>query len=418
MRQCTQHVSALVLSILVLSSSLSRADNWPRFRGPNGTGISPDKNIPTQFSDKDGVLWKTPLPGTGNSSPIVWENNLFLQAAPSKEVRQLLCINTADGKTVWAQSLPGSAAKVHAKSSLASSTPASDGERVYTLFWDGQDVSLVAYDFQGKLLWKQGLGSFTSQHGFGTSPMIVDGKVVVNNDQDGIANLLAFDAVTGKEAWHVARPAFRTCYSTPFIHEENGEKELIVASTAGFTGYNPHSGSENWKWTWTFDKMPLRTVGSPIFSQGMIFCGSGDGAGDRHMVAVRREGKGDVSKTNLVWEKKKTLPYVPSMLAWGDHIYYVNDRGEAGCIVAKTGKEVWSERLGKPICSSPVLIDGKIYAASEDGEVYVFAAAPEYKLIAKNNMGEGIMASPAVANGRLYIRGKTQLFCIGKGEAK
>ncbi|HEV3236536.1 MAG TPA: PQQ-binding-like beta-propeller repeat protein, partial [Gemmataceae bacterium] len=248
---------------------------------------------------------------------------------------------------------------------------------------------------------------------------VVDDKVILNNDTDKFAKLLAFDAKTGKPAWQVDRPSFRTCYSTPFVLEKPGApKELIVASTAGITCYDPKEGKTKWSYTWSFDGMPLRTVASPIASQGLIFSNAGDGSGDRHMIAVKANGEGDVTKTNLAWENKKSFPYVPTLLAQGDYLYYIADNGFAGCCVATTGESVWHERLGGSMSSSPVLIDGKIYAISEAGDVFVFEAKPKFKLLAKNALGEGVFATPAVADNRLFIRASDHLFCIGKKEPK
>ncbi|HEV3204345.1 MAG TPA: PQQ-binding-like beta-propeller repeat protein [Gemmataceae bacterium] len=394
--------------------------DWPRFRGPNGTGIALDKGIPVQWSETNGILCKTPIPGTGHSSPIIWGERIFLQSsAADGSERRLFCLDATDGKVLWSEAMPAKRAHINRSNSMASSTPATDGKRVYTMFWDGQEIFLSAFDFTGKMLWKQSLGGFISQHGPGTSPMVVGDKVFVANDQDGSSELFALDANTGSVIWKVPRKAYRACYSTPFVLEKPGQKpELIVGSTAGITSYQPDTGEVNWSWTWKFDNAPLRTVASPIFSQGLIFASSGDGSGDRHTVVIKADGKGDVSSTNLVWENKKKLafPYVPSFLAWGDHLYFVNDKGFAKCVKANTGEIVWDERLGENISASPILINGNIYAASERGTVYVFPAAPQYSLLAKNSMGEDVMATPSVANNRLYIRGKNHLFCIGKGQ--
>ena len=397
----------LLACLLLTAGPFAGAADWTRFRGPNGTGVAADKNVPVQWTEQN-ILWKVVLPGGGHSSPIVHGDKVFLQSADAKS-RMLLCLDAKDGKLLWNKSVPGGTAKTHAKSSLASSTPATDGERVYCYFWDGKDVSLSAYDFKGNPVWHRVLGEFTSQHGAGASPMVVDGKVIVNNDQDGKSELIALDAKTGKPAWQVPRPPFRACYSTPFLLEKSGNTELIVVSTAGVTSYNPKTGGQNWHWEWKFDGMALRTVGSAVAEGGIIFAGSGDGSGARHMVAVHDNGKG------LVWEEKKTMPYVPCMLTLGDHLYYVNDRGIAGCIAARTGKEIWSQRLpGTGVFASPIMVDGKIYACSEDGSVTVYEAAPVFKQLAKNSLPEPILASPAVANDKLYIRGKTTLYCIGK----
>jgi outer membrane protein assembly factor BamB len=408
----------VVLFGIVGSAQQAFGSPWPRFRGPNGMGIVADRDVPVQWTDKEGVLWKTALPGLGNSSPIVWGEQMFLQSATQDgKERLLLCLNVADGKILWSQSIPGSRAHINPKNSWASSTPATDGQRIYTLFWDGAKVFVHAFDFQGKHLWSHDLGRFTSQHGPGTSPIVHEDMVFVANDQDGASAVYALDARDGKVVWQAARPAFRACYSVPCLLEKPGQPtQLIVASTAGITSYNPSNGSVNWKYSWTFTGMALRTVACPVCTDGLVFANSGDGSGARHLIAVKSGGTGDVSATNLAWEwrKNRPFPYVPTMLTWGDHLYFVNDRGDAGCVVAKTGDVVWTEHLCEAITASPVLIDGKIYAISEDGVVYVFEAAPSFKLLAKNTLGEPVSASPAVANNRLFIRTKTHLLCIGK----
>jgi outer membrane protein assembly factor BamB len=410
-----------VIPILATATFLSSgvwASDWPRFRGTNGAGIAADKNVPIQWTEAN-TLWKTPIPGQGNSSPIVWGNHVFLQSADTTgKERYLICLSANDGKILWTRAVPSSKAYIHPLNTWASSTPCTDGQYVYALFWDGSAVSLYAFDFQGIQIWKHDLGGFTSQHGPGASPIVDDGKIFFLFDQDNdywltpSSKLVALDAMSGKTVWEVQRRAFRACYSTPFIldNSERG-RELIVGSTAGIAAYQPQSGKENWSWTWTFDRMPLRTVGSPIFGQGLIFANSGDGSGERNAVAVR---PGDHGSAKLVWENKKILPYVPSMLAWEDYLFAVNDKGLAVCYLGKTGKPVWNEHLANGFSASPVLIDGRIYALSEDGEVFVFPAVANFKLLGKNSIGEKVRATPAVANDRLFIRGQQHLFCIGQ----
>jgi outer membrane protein assembly factor BamB len=404
-----------VMSGIFLGLALAAlAADWPRFHGADGSGIAADKTIPVQFTAKSGLLWKSAIAGDGNSSPIIWGNKVFLQTAKPDE-RSLVCLSAEDGKVLWSKTVPGSKATIHNLNSLASSTPATDGERVYTLFWNGKTIAMVAFDMDGKQLWERDLGGFKSQHGVGASPVVYNGLVFLNNDQDGKATLTALHAKDGKIAWQVPREAFRACYSTPFILKE-GDKpaELIVTSTAGIAGYEPSTGEEKWNWAWKFDGMALRTVGSSVYLNGVVFATSGDGKGDRHAVAVKKGEKGDVSKTNLLWENKKQLPYVPTMLPWGEHVYFVNDAGMAGCVEAKTGKVVFYERLAGKAYASPVLIDGKVYVVSEKGDVLVFAAEPKFKVLGKSSVGEPVIASPAVANGKLYIRGAQHLFCVGK----
>jgi outer membrane protein assembly factor BamB len=406
----------LPLAAALVAGLLTAAD-WTRFRGPNGTGIVADKDVPVKWTEKE-VLWKTPLPGTGHSSPIVVKGKVFVLTATSTE-RMLVCLDAGSGKKLWAKTAAGRDARKHTKSSFASATPCSDGERIYCVFWDGRRVALYAYDFAGELKWKRDLGAFTSQHGPGFSPVFHDGKVFVNNDQDGSAVLQAFHAKDGKPAWEVKRPAFRACYSTPFLHEQGpAGTELIVTSTAGISAYNPADGAEVWKFTWSFTGMALRTVGSSVAADGMVIACSGDGSGARSMIAVKIGSKGDITRGNPVWEKDtpRGTPYVPCVLAHQGHLYTINDDGTAICYETKTGNEMWRKKLmDGNVSSSPLLIDGKVYAVAENGDVHVFPATPEgCKPLAKNRLGELVYSTPAVVGGRLYVRGGKHLFCIGK----
>lgn len=403
----------VVFLALTSSGFTAQAENWPRFRGPNGEGIAHDKHVPIQWTETEGIAWRAEVPGSGNSSPIVWGDRIFLQSATEKE-RMLLCLSAHNGKVLWTQTVAGNKGKINPKNSLASSTPATDGKRVYALFWDGQDIALHAIDMDGKPLWHHNLGGFISQHGPGMSPMVVGDRVILTNDQDVSSVLIALNANDGKTAWEAPRKHFRACYSTPFLLEKPGAApELIVGSTAGLTSYDPSTGKENWSWDWKFDGMALRTVASPIHSQGIIILNSGDGSGARHTVAVKAD-----KKPSLVWQVKRDFPYVPCLLISDDMLFSVTDGKEGGiamCHALKTGKLIWRERLDcGDVSASPVLIDGKIYVSSEQGDVLVYEAGPQYKLLAKNTLGEAIFATPAIADDRLYIRGAQHLFCIAK----
>jgi outer membrane protein assembly factor BamB len=236
-----------------------------------------------------------------------------------------------------------------------------------------------------------------------------EGIVFVNFDQDGEAAIIAVDAKTGKRRWAVPREAHRACYSTPMIRERGKQSELIVTSTTSIAAYEPQTGKEIWKWSWS--PRGLRTTASSIMNDGLIFAAGGDGSGERHFVAVKLPDASSPAP-GLAWELKKGTPYVPCPLYHDGHLYWVNDRGFAGCVEAATGKEVWNERLADTFHASPVLIDGRVYAPNEKGVVYVFEAKPKYKLLAKNDLKEVIAASPAVADGRIYIRGEKHLFCF------
>ncbi|MEZ6140185.1 MAG: PQQ-binding-like beta-propeller repeat protein [Zavarzinella sp.] len=415
--------SLMTLFLASVSMLAAQAEDWTRFRGPEGLGAANDQNIPTSLTEKT-TLWRVEIPGRGYSSPIISKGKLFTQSAGEKgDKRLMLCYDANNGKQLWSKELTGKFAKTHAKNSLASSTPTADGERVYAIFWDGAEISLSAWDYEGKQLWSNNLGKFASQHGAGLSPIVAGGKVIVNLDQDGKAELQAYDATSGKLAWSQPRKAYRACYSTPFILKKEKEEELIVASTAGVTSYNIETGSTNWNWTWTWEAKgkgkisALRNVGGPIYHNGLIYAISGDGGGDRHMVAVKSDGSGDVTKSALAWEMKTGTPYVPMPVAKDGMLFWITDKENvAYCADAATGKVHWKERLGGSgqVYTSPILVNGAIYSINENGQVFVFKAAKEFEMIDQSDLKEGVYASPAVANGKLYIRGEKTLICFGK----
>jgi outer membrane protein assembly factor BamB len=433
----------LALLALALAAPALVAADWPRFRGPNGLGTAPDKDIPVDFGPSD-VRWKTPIPGTGHSSPIVSKGKAFLQTASAdKRQRALVCIDAGTGRIAWTREVPASpkidwsarslkktSANTHDLNSHASSTPAADGERVYAVFWDGVGISLTAWTFAGDRLWTRDLGRFVSQHGPGLSPIVVGDRVILNIDHDELAEVAAFDARTGETVWKKSRQAYRACYTTPFVLDRDGRQEVIVSSTAGITAYDPKDGAVIWNWTWVWKPGPaapkgkkggsggpLRQVGGPIYHDGLVFAISGDGGGDRHMVAVQAGPAGDITDSGLVWERKRETAYVPMVLASGPYLFWVTDKeNRAFCVEAKTGKVVWDERLAgsDQVTASPILVDGRVYSVNTAGRVTVFEAGPKFIRLADNDLKEQVYASPAVADGRLYIRGVNHLFCIGK----
>jgi outer membrane protein assembly factor BamB len=415
-------------ALLLLVAGLCSAGNWDRFRGPNGNGDGGDFTLPDTLT-KDNVIWKIEVPGIGHSSPVIWGDKLFVQtSATDGSSRSLVCFNALTGEKLWSEGIKASSVTkgvggIHNLNSLASSTPATDGERVYTVFWDGKRLIAVAYTFAGKEVWKKDIGTFAGDHGFGGSPVVSDGRIFLNNDQgvkegDGTpSSLLALDAKSGEVLWKMPRKSFRACSSAPVVNDRpDGKKEVLVSSTAGLAGYDPATGKEIWSYTWSFDANNLRTVASPIVSNGLVIANSGEGGGARSCLAVKLGGTGDVTreKDRQAWVVTRNFPYVPTILAKGEHLFYVSDKGQAGCYEARTGKEVWNKRLSDGFWASPVLVGDKIYAVDARGELYVFKAATTYTPVGKFELGEPVTASPAVANDRLYIRGNHHLFCLGK----
>ena len=400
-----------IVVTLAFALTLPAAD-WARFRGPNGTGVAAGPLPPT---DAAALLWKAAIPGRGVSSPIVVGGKVFLQSASDDGVkRSLVCLDAATGKEAWTRELPGKAAKRHAKNSLASGTPACDGERVYAVSWDGAAITLYATGVDGKEAWSQSLGGYVSQHGPGISPVVYGGVVYVNVDDDEGAVLKAFDAKTGVSKWTADRKPHRASYSTPFLLERPGKAaQLILGTTTEVTAYDPATGKVMWAFplVWAKGQMPLRVVGSPVYAGGLVVCACGDGGGSRYAVGIDPEGKAP----HKVWELKKNTPYVPCMLEKDGLLFWIADNGIAACAEAKTGKVLWEERVSvKDVTASPILVGNEILVISEQGQVFVLKAAREYDLIRTGDIGQSVLASAALADGKLYVRGATHLFCYGK----
>lgn len=394
-------------------------DSWTRFRGPNGSGHGSGLTLPSEFNEQF-IRWKVPLPGVGHGSPVVCQGRIYLQASENQGSERLIfCLDATSGKILWKRSILGKrAAAMHQKNSLASGTAATDGERVFFCHWDGQTVQLAAYSCtDGKPLWTFPLGKHVSQHGAGYSPILAQGRVIVAYDADNHAEVFCIDAATGEKRWSQPRKNFRACYSTPLIRTGKPQDELIVTSTAGISAYSLFDGRKTWEMDWPFAGKPLRSVSSPVLCENdILLAACGDGGGDRDTIALQLPA-GDISQDReprLIWQLRRDIPYVTCLLEHQQHIYYVADKGVAGCLDLQTGKECWAQRLSGNFTSSPLIIDNHIFAVNENGELFIFDAnAEKYHLRGRLKLNEDVLATPALANGCLYIRGKQHLFCLG-----
>jgi len=405
------------LLLLALAGSDAVAQDWTRFRGPNGTGVSESKNIPVTWTEKD-FKWRIKLPGESHSTPVAWGDHLFLESAVGLE-RMLLCIQKSDGKEVWSKKYPMATNPKHKLNSFASSTPAVDAERVYASFADAEKFLVKAWDHAGKELWTADLGPFKAQHGLGASPVVYDGKLIVTNDQDGESFIVALDVKTGKQVWKCPRRNSEqsTAYGTPTILERKGMPTQILTTSAvhGISGLDAKTGAMIWE-AKVFDK---RAVSSPVVVGNLVFGSCGSGGGGNYVAAVKLGGKGDVTSSHLAYTVKASAPYVPTPVASGDRLYWVSDDGVATCVEASTGRIVWKERVSEkptdkyPWYGSPVLADGKIYAVASRGEVVVLAAADEFKLLARNPLGEGSHSTPCIDGDRIYFKTFSHLVCLG-----
>lgn len=405
----------LVVSAYLITS-VAHADNWSRFRGPNGTGIAHDQNLPDMITEEH-ISWVKDLPGMGHAAPVIWGNKLFVTSATEGGLtRSLYCLDAATGDEQWVRTIEMNRSHKHQKSSWASSTPTTDGELVYVSFADKEQYRLYAYDFTGQKVWERSLGQFESQHGQGTSPILYKNMIFLANDQDGPSTVVAFDKKTGETIWSTERQSRRVSYATPLLLKpQNGEPaQLIVSCGAmGITSLNPETGDMFWQ-TGEFDH---RTVGSPIYSDGMIVQTCGGGGQGKYLIAINpHAAKPDESQPEFetLYERKKRLPYVPTPVAYQGHLYLCNDGGIANCLDLKTGKNIWTKRIGGKYTSSPICVDGKLYMLSEEGELVVISASPEYKLWGKLKLNDPSHSTPSAANGRLYVRTFHKLFALGK----
>ena len=405
---------ASVVSLTCLPCE-SSAQEWTRFHGPNGQGVVPDATLPDAWSAED-YAWTVDLPGQGNSSPTLWGEKLFLFSAdPTTATRYALCYDANSGEKLWQKDFPSTPHHLHGRNSYASCTPACDAERVYFAWSTETETLLTALDHDGELVWSVDLGPWVSQHGFATSPMLVDGLVVLNANQEGVrlppgvrpgkSYLVAFDAETGVEKWRVARKSTNLSYSVPCVRAtDDGSTELVCSTTSeGLFAVDPRTGKINWE-IGVFDK---RTVSSPVLAGGYVFGSTGSGGGGNYIVAVK---PGD--EPAEAYRERTAAPYVPTSVTDGDLMYLFNDRGVVSAIEIATGEVVWRERASGEFSSSPVLIGDKVLCVNDAGEALVLRASDEYEKLGSTSLGQPSRATPAVANGCVYFRTDAKLLCL------
>jgi len=412
--------------VLLALSSLAAADQpqWPRFRGQNGAGISDAKTIPTTWTDKD-YNWTVKLTGMGYSSPVVCGRKIFLTSTDKQATRIIQCVSADDGRTLWRKEYKSKTHKMHRDNSYAAATPALDSERIYVTWSKPSQVTLAALDHDGKEIWMRDLGPYVGLHGSGVSPIVVGDMVVLANDQEdmkwygfmsdkskGDSFLLAVDGKTGKTRWKIPRRTTLGAYGTPCVRKRpDGKLELIFTSTAyGFTALDAATGKVNWE----IPKIFLdRCAGSPIVADGLVIASYGRGNYGSLLVAVRPGSAG--SRAKVVWKMDKSdkPPLVPTSLAIGGRLFCLTDQGIATCLDLKTGRRIWQEKLSARFYASPVCVNGILYCISKKGVMHVFPAADKYKLLARIELGEKGYATPAIADGVMYIRTDTKLMSLG-----
>jgi outer membrane protein assembly factor BamB len=379
-----------------------QAENWPRYRGADGSGVSLEKGFPASWSQGD-YEWVAELPGEGHSSPVIWDRDLFVTTATDEgRLRYLMCLDAVTGAIKWSRVSGFNTNPKHNKNSFASSTPATDGERVYVAFADEERFGLAAYDFDGNLVWRNWLGPFLSRHGQGTSPIVFEDLVIIPNDQDGPSSIVAYDRRNGRLVWSTLRAAREASYATPLILESKGRKpQLICLSGAtGLSSLDPWSGALNWSTA----ELPARTVASPTYASGLVYAICGQGGKGVRLIGVDPTGAGAVETTHVKFRREKDIPYVPAAIGVEDSVFLWTDNGVVICLDPKTQKTRWQERVGGNFSGSPICVDGKLYCIEESGKVIVVAAGTEFRQLGENPIGDPSYSTPAVANGRMYLR--------------
>ena len=406
----------------ILCSGVARGEDWPWFRGPSRQGMSQEKGVPTQWSATSNVRWKTPIPGAGWSSPIVFGNRLFLTTAlDDGSSFHMICLDRLTGRVIWDKELTRQkAGHKQQYNSYATPTPATDGTRVYVPVCDGR---ILAVSLEGKVEWTNSdFDYYYSEHGLAVSPVLYENLLIVPFDWSSPppdtkvgwqvawdkAVILAVDKSTGKTRWRGSRGSSRIAHVTPQIVKVDGQDQLVSGAGNVIQGFDPKTGER----LWTVSSPGEGVVPSVVTGEGLVFTASG--FGESRICAVRLGGRGDVTKTHTVWESREDVPKMSSMLYVSSRLYLATETGVAKCFKAATGEVLWRERLGAKFSASPVWADGKIYFLAENGKMTVVEDGPTFKMVAQNELGEKCCASPAISQGNLFIRTDKALYCIGK----
>ncbi|HZS09079.1 MAG TPA: PQQ-binding-like beta-propeller repeat protein [Blastocatellia bacterium] len=449
-RISTITLSALIIGLIALSSDQPRVGdaagntNWPQWRGPGGQGISTEKNLPVEWNETKNVQWKAAIPGLGYSQPIIWGKKIFLTTAieggpapadhkppvhiyANQEFKhpewvgsdklhtfKVLCLDRDTGRVLWDKtSYEGPVYDHrHRRGTYAAPTPVTDGKYVYAYF--GSE-GMYCYDFDGRLVWEKKLGGIgTMGMGVGTSPVLYENLVILLCDQEFIPKdsfIMALDKKTGREVWRVPRQV-GVSWATPVIAKTPQRAELITSGNEFIVSYDPTTGKELWR----ASGLKSHAIATPVVGDNMVIVSSGFPS--KRVIAIRLGGSGNLDDTDkIAWKYDKGTAYVPSPILYGDYVYLMSDAGILTCLDAKSGAIVY-EGGRVPVATkfygaSPVAFDGKILLTCDDGDTFVIKAGPKHEVLGTNTIGEPCRTSPAIADGRLFIRGEKHLFCIG-----
>ncbi len=425
-----------LILVMVLPAA---ADNWPQWRGPAGDGVCRETAVPLAWSKHFGMAWTCPLPGWGTSTPVVWGDAVFVTSQENNERLLLLRIDKKTGKIAWTQEAgrerspqvdlfrkQGDARrhqKFHRDHNYATPSPATDGERVIVHFGNGD---LAAYDFDGKQIWRRNLqkdhGEYTIWWGHGNSPLLYKDLVISACMQDSCADLpgkpsesyvVAHDKRTGKEVWKTLRMTgakAERCdsYTTPIVFQNNGRDEIVVMGGQMVDAYDPATGKQLW---YLPGLTGIRCVTGPVAAHGMVYVTQGM---RRPLWAIKPAGNGGLSRKNIAWKLEQGTPDSPTPVIWRDLMFMVDNNGIVRCLNALSGRLLWKERIKGGYRASPIAAEGRIYFLNTEGLTTVVSASTRYDRLTENPLDDTTFASPAVSDGKIFIRGKKALYCVRK----
>ncbi len=413
-------VSPLAWGVVTFVAS----DPWPRFRGPNGQGVSSATLLPTKWT-ADTILWKVKLPGTGHSSPVVWGDTVFVTAAnESGEKGYLSAYLISNGRQLWRYEFDLPRYRMNALNAAAASTPAVDADRVVVCWATPSNLQLAAFDHTGLPLWRRDFGPTVTRHGPTITPILENGLVIFAQEQEQLnatvtpeSRWVAVDAATGQTKWTCVRNhSGSNSYSTPCVLEQGGKTLVIFTSLAhGISALDAADGMVAWE---VPDALNARVCSSPVLAGGLVIGTCGEGGRGLRMTAIRPP-KNPGDKPQVAYQlEDSTVTYVPTAVAYRDWLFTVHDGGQISCRNVADGKVLWSEKPGGKFYGSPVIADGKLYVISTDGTVVILAASDKYELLATNPLGEKSHSTPAVSGGKIFLRTFTQLFCVWGGQRR
>jgi len=427
----------LVVTCVFVSALPAVAGNWPQWRGPTGDGVSREENLPIAWSEQSGIAWKCPLPGWGNSTPAVWDDAVFVTTQVDNKELLLLRIDKPTGKIVWSRQAGSEPTpnvdlfrktgeqrrhqKFHRDHNFATPSPVTDGRLVVVHFGNGD---LAAYDFDGKQLWRRNLqkdhGEYTIWWGHGNSPVLYDDLVISVCMQDSCADLpgepsasyvVAHDKQTGRQVWKTLRPTKAPgergdSYTTPVFWQNKGRREMVVMGGQILDAYDPATGKRLW---YLPGLIGIRAVTGPVVAHGMIYATQGM---HRPLLAVKPAGDGPRTRDDVAWRLDQGTSDSPTPVVWGELLFMVDNNGVARCLNALTGRLLWKERLRGGYRASPMAAEGRVYFLNMEGRTTVVSASPRFDRLTENQLDDATFASPAVSDGRIFIRGRKRLYCL------